>query len=69
MVLARRADHVDDDARPALTSGRYSPPHQAAAARALAEETGLRRILTVDARDFEVYLKGGKRFEIIPWMR
>ena len=36
----------------------------------LAGETGLRRILTVDEHDFEVYrLKGGKRFEIIPWMR
>jgi predicted nucleic acid-binding protein len=36
----------------------------------LAGETGLRRILTVDERDFSVYrLKGGKRFEVIPWMR
>lgn len=36
----------------------------------LAGETGLRRILTVDERDFEVFrLKGGKRFEMIPWMR
>lgn len=36
----------------------------------LAGESGLRRILTVDERDFGVYrLKGGKRFEIVPWMR
>jgi predicted nucleic acid-binding protein len=36
----------------------------------LAGESGLRRILTVDERDFSVYrLKGGKRFEVIPWMR
>ena len=36
----------------------------------LAGESGLRRILTVDERDFGVYrLKGGKRFEVIPWMR
>jgi predicted nucleic acid-binding protein len=36
----------------------------------LAVETGLRRILTVDERDFGVYrLKGGKRFEVIPWTR
>lgn len=36
----------------------------------LAAESGLRRILTVDERDFGVYrLKGGKRFEVIPWMR
>ena len=36
----------------------------------LAGETGLRRILTVDERDFGVYrLKGGKRLEVIPWMR
>jgi len=36
----------------------------------LAGKTGLRRVLTVDERDFEVYrLKGGKRFEMIPWMR
>ena len=35
----------------------------------LAGESGLRRILTVDERDFSVYrLKGGKRFEVIPWM-
>lgn len=36
----------------------------------LAGESGLRHILTVDERDFGVYrLKGGKRFEVIPWMR
>jgi predicted nucleic acid-binding protein len=36
----------------------------------LAGESGLRRILTVDERDFGVYrLKGGKRFEVISWMR
>jgi predicted nucleic acid-binding protein len=36
----------------------------------LAWETGLRRILTVDDKDFSVYrLKGGKRFDVIPWMR
>jgi predicted nucleic acid-binding protein len=36
----------------------------------LAGETSLRRILTVDERDFGIYrLKGGKRFEVIPWMR
>lgn len=32
--------------------------------------TACRRILTVDERDFSVYrLKGGKRFEVIPWRR
>jgi len=36
----------------------------------LAGESGLRRILTVDEREFSVYrIKGGKRFEVIPWMR
>lgn len=36
----------------------------------LAGETGLRRILTVDERDFGIYrLKGGKRFDVISWMR
>lgn len=36
----------------------------------LAAESGLRRILTVDEKDFSLYrLKGGKRFEIVPWMR
>lgn len=36
----------------------------------LAAESGLRRILTVDESDFAVYrIKGGKRFEVIPWMR
>ncbi len=36
----------------------------------LAAESGVRRILTVDEKDFSVYrLKGGKRFEVIPWMR
>ena len=36
----------------------------------LAGESGLRRILTVDERDFGVYrLKGNRRFEIVPWTR
>ncbi len=36
----------------------------------LAGESRLRRILTVDESDFFVYrMKGGKRFEVIPWMR
>lgn len=35
----------------------------------LAEETGLRGILTVDHGDFSVFrLRGGKRFELIDWM-
>ena len=35
----------------------------------LASTTGCRRILTVDAADFEVLrLKGSRRFEIVPWM-
>jgi predicted nucleic acid-binding protein len=34
----------------------------------LANETGARRILTVDRTDFEILrLKGGKRFELIQW--
>ena len=34
----------------------------------LADQTGCRRILTVDTRDFGVYrLKNGKRFEIVRW--
>jgi len=34
----------------------------------LANETGVRRILTADQRDFEIFrLKGGKRFELIEW--
>ena len=35
----------------------------------LANESGLRRILTADRRDFEIYrLRGAKRFEIIDWL-
>ena len=34
----------------------------------LAEESGLRKILTVDRADFSVFrLKGGKRFHLISW--
>lgn len=34
----------------------------------LAEQSGLRRILTTDRTDFEVYrLKGNKRFQLISW--
>ncbi len=34
----------------------------------IANETGARRILTVDRRDLEIFrLKGGKRFELIDW--
>jgi predicted nucleic acid-binding protein len=34
----------------------------------LAEQTGLRRILTVDVSDFSAFrLKNGKRFELIDW--
>lgn len=34
----------------------------------LAEQSGLRRILTTDRTDFEVYrLKGSKRFQLIGW--
>lgn len=34
----------------------------------LANETSIRRIVTVDATDFSVFrLKGGKRFELIDW--
>jgi len=36
----------------------------------LANETGVRRILTVDRTDFEIFrLKGGKRFELIDWFQ
>ena len=36
----------------------------------LAGESGVRRILTVDETDFSLFrIKGGKRFEVIPWMR
>lgn len=35
-----------------------------------AGESGWRRILTVDERDFSVYrIKGARRFEIVPWTR
>lgn len=35
----------------------------------LAHESGLREILTVDEKDFAVFrLKGGRRFDIVPWM-
>ena len=35
----------------------------------LAEESGLRRILTVDRSDFSLFrLKGGKRFEVLDWL-
>lgn len=35
----------------------------------LANETGARKILTVDRKDFEIYrLKGAKRFEPIDWL-
>jgi predicted nucleic acid-binding protein len=34
----------------------------------LAEESGVRAILTVDARDFSLFrLRGGKRFRLIDW--
>ena len=34
----------------------------------LANETGLRKILTVDRADFSVFrLKGGRRFDLIDW--
>ncbi len=34
----------------------------------LAEESGIRQIVTVDRRDFSTFrLKGGKRFELIDW--
>ncbi|OGA67574.1 MAG: hypothetical protein A3G83_03825 [Betaproteobacteria bacterium RIFCSPLOWO2_12_FULL_68_20] len=34
----------------------------------LANETGARRILTVDRKDFEIYrLKGNRYFEVIDW--
>lgn len=34
----------------------------------LAEQTGLRRILTVDVSDFSTFrLKNGKRFELVEW--
>jgi predicted nucleic acid-binding protein len=34
----------------------------------LAEESGLRRILTVDRSDFSLFrLKGGKRFDVLAW--
>ncbi len=34
----------------------------------LAEQTGLKRILTVDVADFSTFrLKGGKRFELVDW--
>ena len=34
----------------------------------LAEESGVRAILTVDQRDFSIFrLKGGKRFRLIDW--
>lgn len=34
----------------------------------LAEENGLRRILTVDRSDFSLFrLKGGKRFDVLDW--
>ncbi len=36
----------------------------------LAGEAGIRDIITVDERDFSIFrLKGGKRFEIVSWMR
>jgi hypothetical protein len=36
----------------------------------LAGESGVCRILTVDETDFSLFrIKGGKRFEVIPWMR
>jgi hypothetical protein len=36
----------------------------------LAGESGVRRILTVDVTYFSTFrLKGGKRFEIVPWTR
>ena len=36
----------------------------------LAGESGVRRILTVDETDFSLFrIKGGRRFEVIPWMR
>ena len=35
----------------------------------LASTSGCRRILTVDAADFEVLrLKGNRRFEVLPWL-
>ena len=35
----------------------------------LANESGMRRILTTDESDFSVYrLKTGKRFEVVSWM-
>lgn len=35
----------------------------------LANRSGERRILTVDAQDFSVFrLKGGRRFDLLPWM-
>ncbi len=34
----------------------------------LAEQSGLRRILTVDRADFSLFrLKGGKRFDLLAW--
>ncbi|HEX9673251.1 MAG TPA: hypothetical protein VGA12_07435 [Burkholderiales bacterium] len=34
----------------------------------LAEESGLRRILTVDRSDFSLFrLKGAKRFDVLDW--
>jgi predicted nucleic acid-binding protein len=34
----------------------------------LSEESGLRRILTVDRSDFSLFrLKGGKRFDVLDW--
>lgn len=34
----------------------------------LAEQTGLRKILTVDTADFSLFrLKGGKRFQLVDW--
>jgi uncharacterized protein len=36
----------------------------------LAGESGLRGILTVDETDFSLFrIKGGKRFDVIPWRR
>ena len=33
-----------------------------------AQDSGCRRILTVDRTDFEIYrLKGNKRFDVLPW--
>ncbi len=51
--------------------GRYAglePDFTDAAIVWLADNTGCRAVLTVDARDFGIYrLKGGKRFEVVKW--